>query len=169
MANICVKIKDPSGSHYIASLGVKVNKSTPYKGDNNEQIAGAISSGILLEITEKEYNLIVKGTDTANDENQKAKAKAIENPAKALTDMLNEAIDRKIIEKKGDQYKFGNKNMGSTLEEMAERLIKNGPALTKIQDAVVAAKTAEKTASDTDDEGKKGTEGGGTDDDAPVE
>lgn len=140
---IFVKIKDPNGSHFIKDQQISVFAAKPAEVDKTEMVDAAIKNGVLVEIEEKEFNSIVGKVKTTDDENNKQKDAEKNNRIEACTNMVNEAIDAKVIVQDGDTYKFGNTKLGKTLEAVVEKILANTNLFENIQSAVVKAKTSQ--------------------------
>ena len=57
--NIYIKLKEDSGSYWNPSLGFTLVRSTPVKTQKNAIVKQLLTKGVVVEITEKEYNKFV--------------------------------------------------------------------------------------------------------------
>ena len=134
MDKVYVKIKDPSGSYYLAEQDAKINKSTPAYLDRTERVDTALANGVIVAIEKKEFDTIVRETKAINTAVADSKAAEKKDPITAITDLVNKAMDHKVIVKDGDKFKFKKTFLGNSLEEVVEKLMGN----TDLKDTISA-------------------------------
>lgn len=143
LQDVYVKIKDPSGSFHLVDDGqtVKIFRSRPAKLIRTERVTKALSDGVLVEISKKEYDNIVGQVEKTEELNQKLKDKDKDDLAKAVTTLLNDAIDLKVVEDRGSKgLYFNNRKIGSKLEEAQLKLVGTPTLRNEIQTYYVQAK-----------------------------
>lgn len=139
-----VKIKDPAGSYNLQEQGISIFAAKPAKVERTEKVSELIDNGVLIEISEKEYNNIVKEVEKVSQisEEMKTKEKETNNLAETVTDLVNDAIDAKIITKDGNQYVYGSNKakLGTSLEAVVNKLVGNENLREKVTKDIVEHK-----------------------------
>lgn len=153
MEKIYVKLKDTSGSYFIFSQGISVNRNQIVEVEKDETVAAALLNGVLVESTKSENDKFSKERNDyfAKQEKEdkklataKKKSDTDEDGEAKITDEFNEdkakellksAIEKSKVKLDKDIYSFGKLNLG-TEKEAIELLLNDEKVRGDIQKSV---------------------------------
>lgn len=153
MEKIYVKLKDTSGSYFIFSQGISVNRNQIVEVEKDETVTAALLNGVLVESTKSENDKFSKERNDyfAKQEKEdkklataKKKSDTDEDGEAEITDEFNEdkakellksAIEKSKVKLDKDIYSFGKLNLG-TEKEAIELLLNDEKVRGDIQKSV---------------------------------
>lgn len=153
MEKIYVKLKDTSGSYFIFSQGISVNRNQIVEVEKDETVTAALLNGVLVESTKSENDKFSKERNDyfAKQEKEdkklataKKKSDTDEDGEAKITDEFNEdkakellksAIEKSKVKLDKDIYSFGKLNLG-TEKEAIELLLNDEKVRGDIQKSV---------------------------------
>lgn len=157
MEKIYVRLKDTSGSYFIFSQGITVNRNQIVEVDKDDTVNAALLNGVLVESKKSDFEKFTKERSDYFEKQEKADKATIADKKKSLKDLEDEANAggqkenlfteedaKKLLEsavEKGkvvldkDVYKFGKTNIG-TQEEAINLLLTDEKTRGDIQKAI---------------------------------
>ena len=123
---IVIKLKDPSGSFYIPSQGVSVNRSQIVEVEKDSVVEHALRHGGVIEASKDEWEAFKKKQEaekTSSSSAPAAAAKSEEKFEKADAEkLLEDAKAKEVVTVKEEVVHFGKKKLGSEAEAVEELL-----------------------------------------------
>jgi len=157
MEKIYVRLKDTSGSYFIFSQGITVNRNQIVEVDKDDTVNAALLNGVLVESKKSDFEKFTKERSDYFEKQEKADKATIADKKKSLKDLDDEAnaggekdtafteeVAKKLLDsavEKGkvifdkDVYKFGKVTLGSQ-EEAINALLTDEKTRSDIQKAI---------------------------------
>lgn len=129
MSKIVIKLKDPSGSFYIASQGVSVNRNNVVEVEKDSVVALALLHGGVVEVSKGEFKDFTEKKAAAIEAAKGAAPAAKEETPAAFEKadaekLVEQALDKGVLTLKEGVISQGKKELG-TQEELTTELVED--------------------------------------------
>lgn len=124
---IVIKLKDPSGSFYIASQGVSVNRKQIVEVEKDSVVEHALRHGGIVEATKDEWQEFKKKQEAESTTSAPAPAAPAKEEKFEKADaekLLEDAKAKEVVTVKDEVVHFSKKKLGS-VEEAVEELLED--------------------------------------------